>query len=140
MKLSKLSETLIASEIVKLGGDIREKMRSGEKIYNFTVGDFDPAIFPIPKALEDEIITAYRNHFTNYPAADPAKLRGAGDTTWGPEAATRSTASPRWLVPSGMKRNNPSMPEKPEGLVSVCGVKACGPCVFTRAATSATAS
>src|ERR1700761_1505398 len=70
MKLSKLSETLIASEIVKLGGDIREKMRSGEKIYNFTVGDFDPAIFPIPKALEDEIITAYRNHFTNYPAAE----------------------------------------------------------------------
>ena len=60
----------MASEIVKLGGDIREKMRAGEKIYNFTVGDFDPAIFPIPKALEDEIITAYRNHFTNYPAAE----------------------------------------------------------------------
>jgi aspartate aminotransferase len=70
MKLSHLSETLIGSEIVKLGGEIREKMRQGEKIYNFTVGDFDPAIFPIPKELEDEIVTAYRNHFTNYPAAE----------------------------------------------------------------------
>ena len=70
MKLSYLSETLIGSEIVKLGGEIREKMRQGEKIYNFTVGDFDPAIFPIPKELEDEIVTAYRNHFTNYPAAE----------------------------------------------------------------------
>lgn len=70
MKLSHLSETLIGSEIVKLGGDIREKIRKGEKIYNFTVGDFDPAVFPIPKALEDEIVTAYRNHFTNYPAAE----------------------------------------------------------------------
>src|SRR5215212_9519758 len=69
-KLSHLSETLIGSEIVKLGGDIREKIRRGEKIYNFTVGDFDPAIFPIPKELEEEIITAYRNHFTNYPAAE----------------------------------------------------------------------
>lgn len=70
MKLSHLSETLIGSEIVKLGGDIREKIRKGEKIYNFTVGDFDPSIFPIPKDLEEEIITAYRNHFTNYPAAE----------------------------------------------------------------------
>lgn len=70
MKLSHLSETLIGSEIVKLGGEIREKIRQGEKIYNFTVGDFDPAIFPIPQALENEIIEAYRKHFTNYPAAE----------------------------------------------------------------------
>jgi aspartate aminotransferase len=70
MKLSHLSETLIGSEIVKLGGEIREKMRRGEKIYNFTVGDFDPAIFPIPKELEDAIVEAYRRHFTNYPAAE----------------------------------------------------------------------
>jgi aspartate aminotransferase len=70
MKLSNLAETLIGSEIVKLGGDIREKIRQGEKIYNFTVGDFDPQIFPIPKELEEEIISAYRRHFTNYPAAE----------------------------------------------------------------------
>lgn len=70
MKLSHLSETLIGSEIVKLGGEIREKISQGEKIYNFTVGDFDPSIFPIPQALEDEIVTAYRKHFTNYPLGE----------------------------------------------------------------------
>jgi len=70
MKLSYLSETLIGSEIVKLGGEIREKIRQGQRIYNFTVGDFDPAIFPIPKELENEIVEAYREHFTNYPAAE----------------------------------------------------------------------
>ncbi len=70
MKLSHLSETLIGSEIVKLGGEIREKIRQGERIYNFTIGDFDPAIFPIPKELEDSIVEAYRRHFTNYPAAE----------------------------------------------------------------------
>jgi len=70
MKLSHLSETLIGSEIVKLGGEIREKIRQGERIYNFTVGDFDPSIFPIPKELEDSIVDAYRKHFTNYPAAE----------------------------------------------------------------------
>ena len=70
MKLSHLSETLIGSEIVKLGGEIREKIRQGERIYNFTVGDFDPSMFPIPKELEDAIVEAYRKHFTNYPAAE----------------------------------------------------------------------
>lgn len=70
MHLSRLAETLIGSEIVKLGGEIREKIRRGERIYNFTVGDFDPAIFPIPKELEDGIVEAYRNHFTNYPAGE----------------------------------------------------------------------
>jgi aspartate aminotransferase len=70
MKLSHLSETLIGSEIVKLGGEIKEKILQGERIYNFTVGDFDPSIFPIPKELEDAIVDAYRKHFTNYPAAE----------------------------------------------------------------------
>jgi aspartate aminotransferase len=70
MKLSHLSQTLIGSEIVKLGGEIRERIRLGETIYNFTVGDFDPAIFPIPKELEEAIIDAYKKHFTNYPLGE----------------------------------------------------------------------
>jgi aspartate aminotransferase len=69
-KLSQLAETLIGSEIVKLGADIKAKMLQGEKIYNFTIGDFDSAIFPIPKALENEIVNAYRNLNTTYPPAD----------------------------------------------------------------------
>ena len=69
-KLSHLAQTLIGSEIVKLGGDIKEKIKSGNKIYNFTIGDFDSSIFPIPKKLEQEIIDAYQNKFTTYPPAD----------------------------------------------------------------------
>lgn len=68
--LSKLAASQQGSEIVKLGNAISERIRSGETIYNYTIGDFDPSIFPIPQALEDEIIDAYKNHFTNYPAAD----------------------------------------------------------------------
>lgn len=69
-KLSNLAETLIGSEIVKLGGIIKEKIREGNHIYNYTIGDFDSAQFPIPKLLEDEIINAYRQGYTTYPAAD----------------------------------------------------------------------
>ena len=78
MKLSNLAETLIGSEIVKLGNAISERIRQGEKIYNFTIGDFDPKIFPIPQELEDGIIDAYKNHYTNYPPADGiVELRNA---------------------------------------------------------------
>ena len=70
MKLSHLAETLIGSEIVKLGNQIKERMRQGEHIYNFTIGDFDSSIFPIPKELEEGIIEAYKHHFTTYPAAE----------------------------------------------------------------------
>jgi aspartate aminotransferase len=70
MVLSQLAHTLIGSEIVKLAGEIREKISAGNKIYNFTVGDFDPKIFPIPAELKSEIIKAYENNFTNYPAAE----------------------------------------------------------------------
>ena len=45
-------------------------MNKGEKIYNFTIGDFDSSIFPIPRKLEEEIINAYKQHHTTYPPAE----------------------------------------------------------------------
>jgi len=69
-KLSHLAETLIGSEIVRLGNEINIRIGKGEQIYNYTIGDFDPKIFPIPKELEDEVVNAYRNKYTNYPPGD----------------------------------------------------------------------
>ncbi len=69
-KLSQLAETLIGSEIVKLGNAINDRIRNGETIYNFTIGDFNSAIFPIPKELEDLIVEEYRKGSTSYPPAD----------------------------------------------------------------------
>ncbi len=69
-KLSHLAETLIGSEIVRLGAEIKEKIKQGNKIYNYTIGDFDSAVFPIPPELEKEISDAYQEGYTNYPPAD----------------------------------------------------------------------
>src|SRR4051812_25243170 len=68
--LSRLADSLVGSEIVRLGNAISARISQGEKIYNFTIGDFDPGFFPIPQELEDEIIEAYRHRYTNYPPAD----------------------------------------------------------------------
>lgn len=78
MRISEMAENLQGSEIIKLAGEIKEKMAQGEKIYNFTIGDFDPKVFPIPTELTDAIINAYKNGETNYPAANGiAQLRKA---------------------------------------------------------------
>lgn len=68
-KVSLMAETLISSEIIRIAAEINEKIKHGEKIYNFTIGDFDPKIFPIPAELEAEIVAAYHDKQTNYPAA-----------------------------------------------------------------------
>jgi len=68
--LSQFAESLIGSEIVKLGNEISKRVQLGEKIYNYTIGDFDPEIFPIPALLEEEIINCYKQKYTNYPPAD----------------------------------------------------------------------
>jgi aspartate aminotransferase len=69
-KLSNLAESIVGSEIVKLGNEINNRIRNGEKIYNYTIGDFAPAIFPIPTPFKDAIIKAYEDGYTNYPSAD----------------------------------------------------------------------
>ena len=76
--ISNMAENLQGSEIIKLAGEIKEKIARGEQVYNFTIGDFDPAVFPIPQELKEAIITAYNNDETNYPAANGiAELRKA---------------------------------------------------------------
>lgn len=70
LRVSHMAENLIGSEIIKLAGEIRSLIAQGHQIFNFTIGDFDPKIFPIPVELKDEIIAAYNNNETNYPAAD----------------------------------------------------------------------
>ena len=68
--VSEMAENLIGSEIIKLAAEINEKIKNGERIFNYTIGDFDPKIFPIPTELNDAIISAYNNKQTNYPAAN----------------------------------------------------------------------
>ncbi len=61
---------LIGSEILKIAADIRTLVASGKSILNLTVGDFDPAIFPIPDSLRDGILEALKSGETNYPPSN----------------------------------------------------------------------
>lgn len=70
LPVSDMAETLIGSEIIKLSNEVNEKIKKGEKIFNLTIGDFDPNVFPIPDSLRDAIIQAYRDGHTNYPMAN----------------------------------------------------------------------
>ena len=77
-RVSRMAESLVGSEIIKLAGEIKQRIAEGQKIHNFTIGDFDSSIFPIPQELEDAIIKAIREGHTNYPASNGmAGLRSA---------------------------------------------------------------
>ena len=69
MKLSRLSETIETSPILTIAAEINGRKAAGENIHNLTVGDFDSRIFPIPDALTEATIEAYRHNQTNYPGA-----------------------------------------------------------------------
>lgn len=69
-QVSQLAQDIIGSEIIKLAAEVNEKIKQGEHIYNYTIGDFNPQIFPIPAQLKKLIVDEYNNNQTNYPAAD----------------------------------------------------------------------
>ena len=78
MKTSVMAATLQGSEILKLATEINEKIRQGIRVYNLTIGDFDPQLFPMPSELKTEIARYYEAGATNYPAANGmAELREA---------------------------------------------------------------
>jgi aspartate aminotransferase len=70
LKVSRIAENIIGSEIIKLAAEVNEKIKNGEKIFNLTIGDFNPKIFPIPAGLKSAIVEAYHNDETNYPVAE----------------------------------------------------------------------
>ncbi|MDD5361805.1 MAG: aminotransferase class I/II-fold pyridoxal phosphate-dependent enzyme [Ignavibacteria bacterium] len=68
--LSKTAIGLIPSGIRKISDKVDERIANGEKIFNLTIGDFSPKVFPIPEALKNEIKIAYDENLTNYPPAN----------------------------------------------------------------------
>lgn len=69
MKVSKLAQNLIGSEIVKIGNEVNDMKAKGAKITNLTIGDLDSNIYPIPAELKQGIQKAYADNLTNYPPA-----------------------------------------------------------------------
>ncbi|QNS42316.1 aminotransferase class I/II-fold pyridoxal phosphate-dependent enzyme [Chryseobacterium manosquense] len=70
MKVSKIAQNLIGSEIIKIGNQVNELKAQGAEIANLTIGDLDSNIYPIPAQLKEEIQKAYQNNLTNYPPAN----------------------------------------------------------------------
>lgn len=70
MKVSKLAENLIGSEIIKIGNQVNDLKAEGAEIANLTIGDLNSDLYPIPLRLKEEITKAYNNNLTNYPPAN----------------------------------------------------------------------
>lgn len=69
-RVSDMAGGLVASEILRIAGEIRGLVQNGTSICNLTVGDFDPKQFPIPARLRTGISKALEGGETNYPPSD----------------------------------------------------------------------
>src|SRR5437588_1385254 len=68
--LGTMSRGLVGSEILRIASEIRAVVTAGQKIANFTVGDFSSREFPIPDRLRDGTLKALAAGETNYPPSD----------------------------------------------------------------------
>ena len=76
--LAEVTRGLSGSEILRIGAEIRKRKAAGETVCNLTVGDFDPAQFPIPDELREGVREALAAGATNYPPSDGTpELRAA---------------------------------------------------------------
>jgi len=81
--LSGMAKGLVGSEILRIAAEIRTAVAAGQKIANFTVGDFLPREFPIPDRLRDGTLRALAAGETNYPPSDGVlRLREAVREFW----------------------------------------------------------
>jgi aspartate aminotransferase len=68
--LSQMARGLVGSEILKIAAEIRAMLARGERVFNLTVGDFRPDLFPIPDTLRAGVVAALEAGETNYPPSD----------------------------------------------------------------------
>jgi aspartate aminotransferase len=101
--VSNLAENLVGSEIIKIAGEINARIASGENIINLTIGDFDPAIYPLPKALLNEIVAAYEAGHTNYPQANGMEVLRASVASYVRERQALSYDKDDILISGGAR-------------------------------------
>lgn len=68
--LSELAQGVVGSEILRIAAEIRALKAKGQDVCNLTVGDFDPAQFPVPAKLIEALRAALAAGQTNYPPSD----------------------------------------------------------------------
>jgi aspartate aminotransferase len=95
-----MADSLIGSEIIKIGNEVNEMIRKGAKI---TIGDFDPKHYPIPTDLEVRIIEAYKSGYTNYPPANGEFLLRQSVVNFLKEFGNLSYSSDEILIAGGSR-------------------------------------
>jgi aspartate aminotransferase len=68
--LSTLARGVVGSEILRIAAEIRALRAKGAEVCNLTVGDFDPAYFPVATELLEGTRRALAEGHTNYPPSD----------------------------------------------------------------------
>ncbi len=76
--LAPMPAALQGSPILTIAAQVRSLVAAGKTVCNLTIGDFEPAQYPLPRKLLEGTAQAMRDGWTNYPpAAGIPELRAA---------------------------------------------------------------
>lgn len=65
--LAPMAAALEGSPILAIAAQVRSLVAEGKSVCNLTIGDFEPAHYPLPKQLLEGTAQAMRDGWTNYP-------------------------------------------------------------------------
>jgi aspartate aminotransferase len=67
--VSQMAYDLVGNQILEIAYQVRQKKAEGERLGDYTIGDFNNKVFRIPEKLEELIVQKLREGHTNYPPA-----------------------------------------------------------------------
>ena len=70
VRLSRLAQGIVGSEILKIANEVRELIAAGHPVCNLTVGDFSPSEFSVPERLAHGVAEYVGKGQTNYPPSN----------------------------------------------------------------------
>lgn len=70
LSLSQMARGMQGSKILQIAYDVQARIKAGNVVADFTVGDFARSEFRVPEALVEHTTAALRDGQTNYPPAD----------------------------------------------------------------------
>lgn len=103
MHVNEMASSLAGSQILALAEDIKAQVQAGRQVYNLTIGDFDPQLFPIPELLRAGIATAYAAGETQYPASNGMPALRAATAAYTQQRQGLTYPADAFLIASGAR-------------------------------------
>ena len=102
-RLSDVAQGLEGSRILAIATQVRERIAAGEAVAPYTVGDFSPNHYAVPKLLKEAMLSAIELEQTNYPPASGLPELRSAISDWMNHRFGLETSAANIIIGSGAR-------------------------------------